>query len=170
MFAALLLSSGALSDRVGAKRAPAAGLKELTNGLGAHSVIEAVGTQEAMLQAIGSARAGGHVGFDTVSCPPDEDHWHGATADTFMSHLAMLEALPAGPTPPPGSNPCPTSTIGGRTSSSPPRGRPGSGSGAVREPRWATPPRALPSAACPRGTAPRPSRCAAAASPGSSRR
>src|SRR5690606_4096705 len=37
------------------------------DGLGAHSVIEAVGTQEAMLQAIGSTRAGGHVGFVGVS-------------------------------------------------------------------------------------------------------
>lgn len=42
-------------------------IKELTNGLGAHSVIEAVGTQEAMLQAIGSTRSGGHVGFVGVS-------------------------------------------------------------------------------------------------------
>src|SRR3954468_24829722 len=38
-------------------------VKELTNGLGAHSVIEAVGTQEAMMQAIRSTRPGGHVGF-----------------------------------------------------------------------------------------------------------
>ncbi len=44
-----------------------AAVKELTDGLGAHSVIEAVGTQEAMLQAIGSARPGGHVGFVGVS-------------------------------------------------------------------------------------------------------
>jgi threonine dehydrogenase-like Zn-dependent dehydrogenase len=42
-------------------------VKELTNGLGAHSVIEAVGTQEAMMQAINSARSGGHVGFVGVS-------------------------------------------------------------------------------------------------------
>jgi quercetin dioxygenase-like cupin family protein len=33
---------------------------------------------------------------DTVVCPPDEEHWHGAAADTFMSHLAMLENLPDG--------------------------------------------------------------------------
>jgi quercetin dioxygenase-like cupin family protein len=33
---------------------------------------------------------------DTVICPPDEEHWHGAAADTFMSHLAMLENLPDG--------------------------------------------------------------------------
>jgi len=36
---------------------------------------------------------------DTVVCPPDEEHWHGAAADTFMSHLAMLEALPGGQDP-----------------------------------------------------------------------
>jgi quercetin dioxygenase-like cupin family protein len=28
---------------------------------------------------------------DTVVCPPDEEHWHGAAVDTFMSHFAMLE-------------------------------------------------------------------------------
>ena len=38
-------------------------IKELTNGLGAHSVIEAVGTQEAMMQSIRATRPGGHVGF-----------------------------------------------------------------------------------------------------------
>ena len=38
-------------------------IKELTDGLGAHSVVEAVGTQESMMQAIQSTRAGGHVGF-----------------------------------------------------------------------------------------------------------
>jgi threonine dehydrogenase-like Zn-dependent dehydrogenase len=42
-------------------------VKDLTDGLGAHSVIEAVGTQEAMTQAIRSARPGGHVGFVGVS-------------------------------------------------------------------------------------------------------
>ena len=42
-------------------------IKELTGGLGAHSVIEAVGTQESMLQAMRSARPGGHVGFVGVS-------------------------------------------------------------------------------------------------------
>ena len=36
---------------------------------------------------------------ETVVCPPDEDHWHGAAADTFMSHLAMLEAKPDGGEP-----------------------------------------------------------------------
>jgi threonine dehydrogenase-like Zn-dependent dehydrogenase len=42
-------------------------VKELTNGLGAHSVIEAVGTQESMLQAIRATRPGGHVGYVGVS-------------------------------------------------------------------------------------------------------
>src|SRR5881398_3256383 len=42
-------------------------MKELTNGLGAHCVIEAVGTQEAMHQAIRATRPGGHVGFVGVS-------------------------------------------------------------------------------------------------------
>jgi quercetin dioxygenase-like cupin family protein len=36
---------------------------------------------------------------DTVVCPPDEEHWHGAASDTFMSHLAMLENLPGGGDP-----------------------------------------------------------------------
>ena len=45
----------------------AAAIKELTSGLGAHSVIEAVGTQESMLQAIRSTRPGGHVGYVGVS-------------------------------------------------------------------------------------------------------
>jgi threonine dehydrogenase-like Zn-dependent dehydrogenase len=38
-------------------------VKELTNGLGAHSVVEAVGTQDSMMQAVRSTRPGGHVGF-----------------------------------------------------------------------------------------------------------
>ena len=38
-------------------------IKELTNGLGADSVVEAVGTQDAMMQAISATRPGGHVGF-----------------------------------------------------------------------------------------------------------
>ncbi len=42
-------------------------IKELTGGLGAHSVVEAVGTQESMMQAIRSARPGGHVGYVGVA-------------------------------------------------------------------------------------------------------
>jgi threonine dehydrogenase-like Zn-dependent dehydrogenase len=44
-----------------------AAIKELTDGLGAHSVVEAVGTQESMMQAIHSTRPGGHVGFVGVT-------------------------------------------------------------------------------------------------------
>ncbi|MGN7797614.1 zinc-dependent alcohol dehydrogenase family protein [Leifsonia sp. 22587] len=42
-------------------------IKALTDGLGAHSVIEAVGTQESMMQAIRATRPGGHVGYVGVS-------------------------------------------------------------------------------------------------------
>jgi threonine dehydrogenase-like Zn-dependent dehydrogenase len=42
-------------------------IKELTDGLGAHSVIEAVGTQEAIEQAIRATRPGGHMGYVGVS-------------------------------------------------------------------------------------------------------
>jgi quercetin dioxygenase-like cupin family protein len=50
-----------------------------------------VGTRDGQVQRI-------HAG-QTVVCPPDEEHWHGAAADTFMSHLAMLEAKPDGGDP-----------------------------------------------------------------------
>ncbi len=50
-----------------------------------------VGTRDGQVVRV---RAG-----DTVSCPPDEEHWHGAAADTFMSHLAMLEVNPDGSDP-----------------------------------------------------------------------
>ena len=42
-------------------------IKELTNGLGAHSVIEAVGTQESFMQAVGATRGGGHLGYVGVN-------------------------------------------------------------------------------------------------------
>jgi threonine dehydrogenase-like Zn-dependent dehydrogenase len=44
-----------------------AAIKELTDGHGAHSVIEAVGTQESMWQAIHATRPGGHMGFVGVT-------------------------------------------------------------------------------------------------------
>jgi threonine dehydrogenase-like Zn-dependent dehydrogenase len=42
-------------------------IRDLTDGLGAHSVVEAVGTQESMMQAIRATRPGGHVGFVGVA-------------------------------------------------------------------------------------------------------
>src|SRR3954453_17696535 len=76
-------------------------LKDLTNGLGAHSVIEAVGTQESMMQAIRSTRPGGHVGYvgvsHDVSLPGDElffsgVHLHGGPAPVrrFLPELIDL--------------------------------------------------------------------------------
>ena len=53
-------------------------MKELTNGLGAHSAIDAVGTQEAMEQAIRSTRPGGHVsfvGYQPVKLSGDDLFW-----------------------------------------------------------------------------------------------
>ncbi len=38
-------------------------IKELTQGIGADSMLECVGTQESMMQAIGSTRPGGHIGY-----------------------------------------------------------------------------------------------------------
>ena len=76
-------------------------LKELTGGLGAHSTIEAVGTQESMMQAIRSTRPGGHVGyvgvFHAVQLPGDElffsaVHLHGGPAPVrrFLPELLQL--------------------------------------------------------------------------------
>jgi threonine dehydrogenase-like Zn-dependent dehydrogenase len=59
-------------------------IKELTNGIGADSVLECVGTQESMLQAITSTRPGGHVGY--VGVP------HGVEIDgqwLFFSHVHL---------------------------------------------------------------------------------
>ena len=59
-------------------------IKELTGGLGAHSVVEAVGTQESMAQAIRSTRPGGHVGFVGVL------HDVAITGDDlFMTHVHL---------------------------------------------------------------------------------
>ncbi|HLH67658.1 MAG TPA: zinc-dependent alcohol dehydrogenase family protein [Candidatus Dormibacteraeota bacterium] len=59
-------------------------VKDLTGGLGAHSVIEAVGTQESMVQAVRATRPGGHVGF--VGVP------HGVELsgrELFFSHVHL---------------------------------------------------------------------------------
>ncbi len=42
-------------------------IKDLIRRLGAHSVIEAVGTQESTMQAINATRPGGHMGFVGVN-------------------------------------------------------------------------------------------------------
>ena len=42
-------------------------IKELTDGLGAHSVVEAVGTEQSMDQALRATRPGGHLGFVGVA-------------------------------------------------------------------------------------------------------
>ena len=76
-------------------------LKELTGGLGAHATIEAVGTQESLLQAIRSTRPGGHVGYvgvlHDVQLPGDElffsgVHLHGGPAPVrrFLPELLRL--------------------------------------------------------------------------------
>ena len=76
-------------------------IKEMTNGLGAHSVIEAVGTQEAMMQSILSTRPGCHVGFVGVSHGVEipglelffaEVHLHGGPAPVrrYLPHLIDL--------------------------------------------------------------------------------
>src|SRR5215208_5467553 len=76
-------------------------IKELTDGLGAHSVVEAVGTQESMMQAIRSTRPGGHVGFVGVTWDVQlpgmelffaEVHLHGGPAPVrrFLPELIDL--------------------------------------------------------------------------------
>ncbi|MGY1634359.1 zinc-dependent alcohol dehydrogenase family protein [Geodermatophilus sp. SYSU D01186] len=76
-------------------------IKDLTHGLGAHSVIEAVGTQESMMQAIRATRPGGHVGYvgvsHDVSLPGEElffsgVHLHGGPAPVrrFLPDLISL--------------------------------------------------------------------------------
>jgi threonine dehydrogenase-like Zn-dependent dehydrogenase len=78
-----------------------AAVKNLTGGLGAHSVIEAVGTQQAMMQAIRATRPGGHMGFVGVSHDvrlPGEElfyshvHIHGGPAPVrrFLPDLIQL--------------------------------------------------------------------------------
>jgi len=59
-------------------------IKELTNGIGADSVLECVGTQQSMMQAINSARPGGYISY--VGMP------HGVTLNgeqLFFSHVHL---------------------------------------------------------------------------------
>lgn len=59
-------------------------IKELTDGIGADAVLECVGTQEAMMQAIGSARPGASVGYVGV---PHEVEIDGQ--ELFFSHVRI---------------------------------------------------------------------------------
>jgi threonine dehydrogenase-like Zn-dependent dehydrogenase len=59
-------------------------IKQLTNGIGADSVLECVGTQQSMMQAINASRPGGYVGY--VGVP------HGVSLDgeqLFFSHVHL---------------------------------------------------------------------------------
>ena len=59
-------------------------IQELTNGVGADSVLECVGTQESMMQAIHSTRPGGSIGY--VGVP------HGVSLDgekLFFTHVRL---------------------------------------------------------------------------------
>ena len=80
-------------------------IKELTQGLGAHSVIEAVGSQESMMQAIRATRPGGHVGFVGVSHGVElpgqelffaEVHLHGGPAPVRRFLPGLLELISSG--------------------------------------------------------------------------
>ncbi|MGA3091308.1 MAG: zinc-dependent alcohol dehydrogenase family protein [Terriglobales bacterium] len=76
-------------------------IKQLTNGIGADSVLECVGTQQSMMQAIQSTRRGGYVGY--VGVPHGVDlngeqlfyahvHLHGGPAPVrrFLPELISL--------------------------------------------------------------------------------
>lgn len=76
-------------------------IKQMTDGLGAHSTVEAVGTQESVMQAIGATRPGGHVGyvgvFHGVAVPGEPlffsaVHLHGGPAPVrrFLPELIDL--------------------------------------------------------------------------------
>ncbi|MGY5806076.1 zinc-dependent alcohol dehydrogenase family protein [Rhizobium sp. LEGMi198b] len=65
-------------------------VKELTGGVGADSVLECVGTQESMLQAINCARPGGSIGY--VGVP------HGVELDGQMLFFQQKNLL-GGPAP-----------------------------------------------------------------------
>jgi len=80
-------------------------IREMTGGLGAHSVIEAVGSQTAMMQAIRCTRAGGHVGFvgvaHGVQIPGEElffaeVHLHGGPAPVRRFLPTLIELILGG--------------------------------------------------------------------------
>ena len=59
-------------------------IKDMTDGIGADSVLECVGTQEAIMQAIYSTRAGGYIGYVGV---PYEVKLNGD--ELFFSHVHL---------------------------------------------------------------------------------
>jgi threonine dehydrogenase-like Zn-dependent dehydrogenase len=59
-------------------------LKEMTQGMGADSVLECVGTQESMMQAIHSTRPGGYVGYVGVPHGVELDG-----AELFFAHVHL---------------------------------------------------------------------------------
>src|SRR3954452_14438652 len=77
-------------------------IKDMTGGLGAHSVLEAVGTQESMMQPLRSTRPGGHIGMvglsHDVQIPGDEllfslVHIHGGPAPVrrfLPQHMELI--------------------------------------------------------------------------------
>ena len=65
-------------------------IKEMTNGLGADSVLECVGTEEAMMQAIRSTRPGGSIGY--VGVP------HGMKLEMLPLFFSVVH-LHGGPAP-----------------------------------------------------------------------
>lgn len=65
-------------------------IKEMTKGIGADSVLECVGTQESMMQAINSTRPGGNIGY--VGVP------HGVSLDGEQLFFAHVH-LHGGPAP-----------------------------------------------------------------------
>ncbi|MFL5430881.1 MAG: zinc-binding dehydrogenase, partial [Myxococcales bacterium] len=77
-------------------------IKELTKGVGADSVLECVGTQESMRQAIRATRPGGHVGFVGVPHGVDLDgqelffsqvHLHGGPAPVRRYLPQLIELV-----------------------------------------------------------------------------
>ncbi len=80
-------------------------IKDITGGLGAHSVIEAVGTQESMMQALRSTRPGGHIGMvglsHDVAIPGDEllfslVHIHGGPSPVRRFLPQHMELIASG--------------------------------------------------------------------------
>jgi quercetin dioxygenase-like cupin family protein len=81
-----------------------AALVRFTPGARSNWHVHAVGQTLHISEGVGlvSTRDGSVVRVragDTAICPPGEEHWHGAAADTFMSHFALLENNPDGSDP-----------------------------------------------------------------------